>query len=84
MMWENASTGVSLPRKSQGRGITLNEDSQTVEFQSYWTPDPRKVKPDQVENVRILEGLRPAEVRHERMMIVPPQAEADLDLRPAR
>ncbi len=79
MMWENASTGVSLPRKSQGRGITLNEDSQTVEFQSYWTPDPRKVKPDQVENVRILEGLRPAEVRHERMMIVPPQAEADLD-----
>lgn len=79
MMWENASTGVSLPRKSQGRGITLNEDSRPVEFQSFWTPDPRKVKADDVENRRILDGLRPAEVRHERMMIVPPKAEADLD-----
>lgn len=79
MMWENASTGVSLPRKSRGRGITLNDDSQPVEFQSFWTPDPRKVKSDDVVNLRILNGLRPTEVRHERMMIVPPKAEADLD-----
>jgi len=79
MMWENASTGVSLPRKSQGRGITLNEDSQPVEFQSFWTPDPRKVKADDTENLRILEGLRPAEARHPRMMIVPPASLADLD-----
>lgn len=79
MMWENASTGVSLPRKSQGRGITLNDDSQPVEFQSFWTPDPRKVKGDDVDNLRIIEGLRPAEARHERMMIIPPKAEADLD-----
>jgi S-DNA-T family DNA segregation ATPase FtsK/SpoIIIE len=79
MMWENSSTGVALPRKSRGRGMTLNEDSTPVEFQSYWTPDPRKVKPDDEDDLCILEGLRPTETRHPRMMIVPPVTEPDLD-----
>lgn len=79
MMWENASTGVSLPRKSQGRGMTLSEDSMPVEFQSFWTPDPRKIRADDPENMALIESLRPTSVRHPRKMIVTPEPMTDLD-----
>lgn len=62
MMWENAATGVALPRKVRGRGITLNEDSDPVEVQAFWTPDPEDVKSES--DRQILDKLRPPETRY--------------------
>lgn len=77
MMWENASIGVSLPRKSRGLGVTLNDNSQPVEFRSYWTPDPYKPEDHNEEDTQILEALRPKETKHPRMMILPPDGDID-------
>lgn len=77
MMWENSSIGVALPRKSRGLGITLNDNSQPVEFRSYWTPDPFKPEEHSEEDTRILEELRPKEAKHPRLMILPPETDLD-------
>lgn len=74
MMWENAYTGVSLPRTAIGRGVTLNEYGEPVEFQCYWTPDPRKVRPG-TDDWDILAALDPGEPAYQRQKIEPPEAE---------
>jgi hypothetical protein len=79
MMWEDSSTGVGLPRKSRGLGVTLNHDSRPAEFRAFYIPDPRKVRPSDTDDIALLDALRPTTTRHERMMIVPPKAEPDID-----
>lgn len=79
MMWENAGTGVAIPRGTQGRGTTLDEMGRPVEFQAYWTPDPRKTSPDNVKDIAILDSLRPPVVTYERLMILEPVVIPDLD-----
>ncbi|WP_448812117.1 FtsK/SpoIIIE domain-containing protein [Agromyces bauzanensis] len=79
MMWENAGVGVALPRTARGRGTTLDENGQPREFQAYWTPDPRNTGPDKVEDLAIIESLRPERPSHDRMMILEPRVQPHLD-----
>lgn len=74
MMWENAYTGVSLPRTAIGRGVTLNDMGEPVEFQCYWTPDPRKVQPGTAD-WEILAALDPGEVFYPRQKVEMPEPE---------
>jgi S-DNA-T family DNA segregation ATPase FtsK/SpoIIIE len=78
MMWENPVTGTSLPRGCRGRATTINDDNRAVEIQTYRTPDPRKTTPGSLE-ADLLDQLRPATVAHERLLIVEPTGEHDLD-----
>lgn len=64
MMWEAAYIGVSVPRGKPGRGTAVDDNDNPVEVQAYWTPDPRRLKPDDVEDRAILERLRPTECLH--------------------
>lgn len=70
MLWGSPSIGVSVPRGKAGRGTSVGVDGSPVECQSYWTPDPRSSKPDDVE---LLESLRPSETRWEPYVVVPPR-----------
>lgn len=79
MMWENAGTGVALPRTARGRGVTLDENGMPREFQAYWTPDPRTTGADKVEDLAIIDSLRPAEVAYDRLMIEAPRHSVDLE-----
>lgn len=78
MMWNSPAIGTSIPVGCRGRATTINDANQAVEIQTYRTPDPRKVVAGG-EDDRLLDQLRPAAVRHDRLLILPPQAQADLD-----
>lgn len=78
MMWESPVIGTSIPRGCRGRATTVNDANRAVEIQTYRTPDPRKVAPGSAED-RLLQRLRPAAVRHERLLILPPEVDSDLD-----
>lgn len=75
MMWQDPTIGTTVPRGCRGRATTINDDNRPVEIQTFRVPDPRKVKSDDVEQSVILEALRPAQARHDRLLIMPP----DLD-----
>jgi DNA segregation ATPase FtsK/SpoIIIE, S-DNA-T family len=70
MMYNNPTAGVAVPTNIRGRGTTRNEAGDIVEFQAYWTPDPRKAK--EPEDLAILDGLKPAQTLHPKMKIVLP------------
>lgn len=72
MMWSSPSAGVAVATNIRGRGTTRNEAGEIVDFQAYWTPDPRKAKSD--EDWQILEGLRPAQEIHKKLKIILPKA----------
>lgn len=72
MMWANQVTGVALPRGKTGRATSFNSAGVPVEMQAYRVPDPGGETPGTPE-YELLEKLRPAEVRHERMLIIPPE-----------
>lgn len=78
MMWESPVIGTSIPRGCRGRATTINDASRAVEIQTYRTPDPRKVAAGSDE-AELLERLRPAAVRHERLLILPPEVDGELD-----
>ncbi len=78
MMWESPAIGTSIPRGCRGRATTINDANRAVEIQTYRTPDPRKVLPGD-QDAALLARLRPGATRHERLLIVPPQCEPDLD-----
>lgn len=78
MMWESASVGVALPRGKRGRATSVNAAGQPVEIQTFFVPDPRKTAPGS-EDDGWLQQYRPQQVRHDRLVIVPPEHEADLD-----
>lgn len=77
MMWENPAVGVHVPKGCPGRATTVNEANRPVEFQTYYTPDPRKAHEPQ--ELDVLQQLKPAETRWPRLVIVPPVAQQDLD-----
>ena len=72
MMWDSYTAGVSVPR-IRGRGTTLGPGGNVIEVQTFWTPDPRKVREGQHDDLDILRALRPSEASHERLVIVPPE-----------
>ena len=69
MMWEAAYIGVAVPRGKPGRGTAVDDNDSPVEIQAYWTPDPRRLKVDDLEDRAILEQLRPAELVHPQLRI---------------
>lgn len=71
MMWESASTGVSIPRGLIGRMTTTNDDGLPVEAQAYRFPDFDA--PDGSEETQLLQQLRPTQAVHERLLILPAQ-----------
>ena len=79
MMWESPVIGISIPRGCRGRATTINDANRAVEIQTYRTPDPRKVATGSDE-AELLARLRPAAVRHERLLILPPEVEGELEL----
>ncbi|WP_461634886.1 hypothetical protein [Glutamicibacter soli] len=72
MMWKSPSLGTTVPSNIRGRGTTRNEAGEVVEFQAYWTPDPRRAKSD--EDLAILKSIYPAKELHPKMMIKVPAA----------
>ena len=78
MMWENPSTGVSLPRSCIGRATATNDEGRAVEMQCYRFPEWDA--PEGSDQRTLLNRLRPAEVRHPRLLIVPPQDDQEQDL----
>jgi len=77
MMWEHPAVGVSLPRACTGRATATHDDGKPVEVQCYRFPDMDAE--DGSEEHRLLESIRPAQDRWPRLVIVPPEAEEDLD-----
>ena len=77
MMWANPSTGTTIPRGVRQRSITTNADGQPVEVQCYRFPS--MTAPDDSEEGRLREQLRPAESRWPRLLILPPELRDDLD-----
>lgn len=72
MMWQDPTIGTTVPRGCRGRATTINDDNQPVEIQTFRVPDPRKVRPDDVQQTEILDSLRPTQTRHDRLLIMPP------------
>lgn len=79
MMWQDPSTGTTVPRACRGRATTINDENRAVEIQTYFVSDPRKLKSGEDEKQHRLDGLRLSSSRHERLLIIPPDAEPDLD-----
>ncbi|MCS5524795.1 FtsK/SpoIIIE domain-containing protein [Curtobacterium flaccumfaciens pv. oortii] len=79
MMWDSFGIGVAVPRNKRGRGVALNDDSNPVDVQTYFTPDPAKVTEDNVDDLAFLDRLRSVEVVHPRKMIIDPRPEVDGD-----
>lgn len=71
MMWDSAAVGVAIPRNQRGRGVALDDDSNPVEVQTFYTPDPAKA--DRPEQLELLERLRPPEISYPRKMIRAPR-----------
>jgi hypothetical protein len=76
MMWEAAHIGVAVPKNFPGRATVAGVDGDPVEAQTFWTPDPRRVR--KPEDQAILDALRPGVLAHEAMVLVPPVVD-DLD-----
>ncbi|WP_432570471.1 FtsK/SpoIIIE domain-containing protein [Kineococcus sp. SYSU DK005] len=80
MMWDSPSAAVSVPKGIRGRGITLDQGDRPREIQTFWTPDPRKVRAEHTGDLAILRSLLPTQRRHERLVIIPPHVEDTSDL----
>ncbi len=78
MMWENPAVGVSLPRACTGRATATHEDGRPAEVQAYRFPDMHAAEGS--DERAILDAIRPETSRHPRLIIVPPEDEADRDL----
>lgn len=79
MMWQDPSTGTTVPRACRGRATTINDENRAVEIQTYFVPDPPKIRPGEDEKQDQLGAVRPHSCRHERLLIITPDAEPDLD-----
>lgn len=79
MMWNDFTTGVTIPVKSKGRGIAYNKAGEPVEIQTYWTPDPYVTDPERPddwefpEDLGIVKQLEPAEGLYPFVKITDPQ-----------
>jgi len=72
MMFDSYSAGVAVPQIA-GRSTCMDGDNRIREAQVWWTPDPRRVEPDNTADVDILRGLLPQSNSHERLVLVPPR-----------
>ena len=80
MMWQDPVTGTTIPRGCRGRATTINDANRPTEIQAYRVPDPRKAeRTENQDELNRLAELRPTSARHERLLIVPPEDEFDLD-----
>jgi hypothetical protein len=79
MMWDAHHIGVALPRDVPGRATGVGAAGRPTEVQTYWTPDPRRVQAQDVEDQQLLAQLRPGTVSHPRLVVVPPSAGAEDD-----
>lgn len=70
MMWENAYTGVAIPRGVTGRAMAVNDQGVPVETQCYRFPS-MYAEPGS-EEALLLQQLKPTAARHERLVIIPP------------
>lgn len=74
MMWDSFAIGVALPRNVRGRGVSTDAESNPVEIQTFWNPDPAKG-----DLPEYLEKAQPEETTYPRMMILDPDYAAELD-----
>jgi len=72
MMFDSYSAGVAVPQIA-GRSTCMDGHNRIREAQVWWTPDPRRVAPDNASDVDILRGLLPQHSSHERLVIIPPR-----------
>lgn len=72
MMWQDPSTGTTVPRGCRGRATTINDANRAVEIQVFFTPDPRKARGSEH-----LDSLRPTVTQHERYLIMPAEPSGD-------
>lgn len=76
MMWNNYTTGTTIPTTAKGRGIAYNKQGQAVEVQGFWTPDPYQTDPEHPErwvfpgDLQIVENMRPRKRIHDLVKIV--------------
>ena len=73
MMWEAPYLGVSVPRRIPGRGTAVTDDDTVVEVQGYWTPDPRRVRAEDRDDLTALAQLRPAVRTHPPLQVQLPE-----------
>lgn len=76
MMWNNFTTGTTIPTTAKGRGIAYNKQGQAVEVQGFWTPDPYQTDAEHPErwvfpgDLQLVENIRPKKRIHDLMKIV--------------
>lgn len=77
MMWGDPSVGVALPRNALGRATATDDNGNPIEVQCYHFPDINAEEGS--EEWQLLQSIRPAEARWPRLVIVPPEAQVDID-----
>lgn len=70
MMWQNPSVGTTIPRGARQRAMTTNTDGLPVEVQCYRFPS--MTAPEDSDEGRLRERLRPTRARHPRLLVLPP------------
>lgn len=73
MMWDNPGTGTTIPRGARQRSMATNDDGVPVEVQCYRFPS--MTAPEDSDEGRMLQALRPTRTRHPRLLILPPESE---------
>ncbi|MFE5339673.1 DNA translocase FtsK [Isoptericola sp. NPDC056578] len=71
MMWNSTFIGVTIPNGARQRAITTGADGRPVEAQCYRFPS--MTAPDDSEDGKRRESLKPQHNRHPRLLIVPPE-----------
>ena len=85
MMWNNYTTGTTIPTNARGRGVAYNKQGQPVEIQGYWTPDPYQTDPDRPDrwvfptDLQLVQNMHPRQRIHELMKIIDPDEIPDLE-----
>lgn len=64
MMWQDPSTSTTVPRACRGRATTINDENRAVEIQTYFVPDPRKIRRGEEEKQAWPPPVSRAHLRH--------------------
>lgn len=75
MMWQNAATGVAIPRSMRQRGMVTGHEGQPVEAQFFRFPDMDAA--DGTPERALIDSVRPTERRHPRLVIEVPRPTLD-------
>lgn len=79
MMWQDPTTGTTIPRGKRGRAMTINDANEAVEIQTFRVPNPSDPNPADSHESKVLTALRPQSVTHDRLLIRLPEPQPDLD-----